>query len=374
MSYTPPTVNYYDLITDSWITMPGVQSVLISRGRQRFQDPFRQTSLTVTMIPTSSTIFSVGQFIDVRDTNTDTSNCYFQGQITDVQRSYAFPYDSVTGATPQDRVTISATGATGVAGTAQLSNESWTVSTVSTIIETLLTNQGLDVGTTATNIIEASAQTFTGSLLDAVNQLLRTAQLSIDDFRIARSVEKLGFTYYPTGQQFNSIAFTDTGTDYAYTGLEYLSSVQNTFNYVEVQATGVFTSIYFPGVPPFNALTYTSFSKNVEDTSNLAEYLYSLLSGQTDPVPFKISTDTNAAPTCMVLAEIPSGTLANAVIGQPVTVAFRGTSGLGTVIGVSCSFYADKGSVELFVSPSLGTPFTLDSTSFGVLNVNKLGF
>jgi hypothetical protein len=374
MSYTPPTVNYYDSVTSSWDTIPGVQSVLISRGRQRFQDPFRQTSLTVTIIPTATTSFSVGQLIDVRDTNADTANCYFQGQITDVQRSYAFPFNSVSGATPEDRITISAAGATGVAGTAQLFNESWGVSPVSTVIETLLTNQGLDVGTTATNIIQASAQTFSGSLLDAVNQLLRTAQLSIDDFLIARSVNKLGFTYYPTGQQFNSIAFTDTGANYAYTGLEYLSSVQNTFNYVEVQATGVFTSIFFPGVPPFNALTYTTFNKDVPDTSNLAAYLFALLSGQTDPVPFQISTDTKAAPTCMVLAQIPSGALANAVIGQPVTVAFRGTSGLGTVIGVNSAFYPDYASVQLYVSPSLGTPFTLDSASFGVLDTNKLGF
>lgn len=374
MPYTAPTVNYYDSGTASWLTMSSVQSVSINRGRQRFQDPFTQTSMTVEIIPTATTTFNVGQFIDVRDTNTDGSACYFQGQITDVQRSYAFPYNSVTGATPQDRITINAAGATGVAGTAQLVNQNWISASVAAITEQLLADQGLQVGSTWSNNIQASAQTFSGSLLDAVNQLLRTAQLALDDYRTARAVNKLGFTYYPVGQQFNSIAFTDTGTGYAYTGLEYLSSVQNTFNWIEVEATGVYTSVTALGSPPFNALKYTTFSKDLADTSNLSSYLYYLLSGQTTPVPFSISTNTNAASGCMALAQIPSGTLANAVIGQPVTVAFRGSSGLGTVLGVNSVFYPDYASVQLFVSPSLGTPFTLDSASFGVLDQNRLGF
>lgn len=373
MPYTPPTVNYYNAGTSSWLTMSGVQSVHISRGRQRFQDPVTQTSMTVEIIPTASTTFSVGQFIDVRNTNTDGSVCYFQGQITDVQRSYAFPYNAGTGATPADRLTISAAGATGVAGTAQLNNVGWLSSNVGGIIQPLLNQQGLQVGTFAVNTIEASSQSFTGALLDAINQLLRTGQLVLDDYKTARSANKLGYTHYPIGKVYNTIAFTDTGTGYAYTGLEYLSSVQNTFNWVEVEATGVYTSVTALGAAPFNALKYTTFSFDAASTSNLSLYLYNLLSGQLSPVPFSISTNTNAAPTCMTLAQIPEGALANAVIGQPVSVAFRGTSAIGNVIGVNSSFYPDHASVQVYLSPSFGASFTLDSASFGVLNQNRLG-
>jgi len=372
MTYTPPTVNYYNAGTASWLTMSGVQSVNISRGRQRFQDPISQTSATIQIIPTVNTTFNVGQFIDVRATNTDASVCYFQGQITDVQRSYDFPYNNVSGATPGDRLTISAAGATGVAGTAQLDNIGWLSRRVGGIIEPLLNQQNLQVGTMATNTIEASSQSYTGPLLEAINQLLNTAQLVLDDYKTARSANKLGYTYYPIGQVYNTIAFTDTGSPYKYTALEYLSSVQNTFNYVEVEPAGLANQIT-QGTAPFNALLYKTFSFSEADANNLSAYLYNLLSGQLAPAPYSITTDTKAAPTCTALAQIPEGALANAVIGQPVTVAFRGTSGIGNIIGVNTSFYDDYASVQCYLSPSFGPSFILDSASFGVLDQNRLG-
>jgi len=374
MPYTAPVVNYITGGGGSWTTIPNVQSVNINRGRQRFQDPLSQTVMTVEVIPTNSTTFSVGQLIDCRDANTDVSPCYFQGRITDVQRSYAFPYNSFTGATPQDRITITATGGTGVIGTAQLNAQSWSAQLVSDTIYALLIAQGMAFGDFRVNSVRNSAQTFSGALLEAVNQLCNTAQYTLDDYVIERIASKLGVTFFPTGQQFNSLSFTDTGSGYAYTGLEFLSSFQNTFNWIEVEATGVYTSVTALGAAPFNALVYKTFNENLADTSNLSSYLYALLSGQTDPVPFSISTNTMAAAGCMALAQVPSGSLTNAIIGQPVSVAFRGTSATGTVIGVNSAFYPDRGNVQVYLSPSLGTPFTLDSSAFGVLDTNRLGY
>lgn len=372
MPYTCPVVNY-EATALSWATISNVQSVNISRGRQRFQDPLSQSVLTVEVIPTNTTTFSVGKFIDVRDANTDGSPCYFQGRITDVQRSYAIPYNSVTGATPADRITITATGGTGTLGTGQLNAETWSADLVDQIISQLLTLQGMSFGDFRANTVRASAQTYTGSLLEAVNQLANTAQYTVDDYRIERIAGKVGITFFPTGQQFNSLAFTDTGTGYAYTNLEYVSSFQNTFNYVEVEPTGLATSVS-SGTAPFNALVYKTFNETTGDASNLSAYLLALLSGQTAPLPFSISTDTLASSSSMALAQIPSGLLTNTVIGQPVSVAFRGTAATGTVVGVTAAFYPDRGSVQLYLSPSLGTPFTLDSTAFGVLDTNRLGY
>jgi hypothetical protein len=374
MSYTAPVVNYEATAGGSFTTIDNVLSVNIKRGRQRFQDPLSQTVMTVEMIPTETTTFSVGQLIDCRDANTDVSPCYFQGRITDVQRSYAFPYNSVTGATPADRITITATGGTGVIGTAQLNSETWTAQLVSDTIYALLINQGMAFGDFRVNSVRNSAQTFTGGLLEAVNQLCNTAQYTLDDYVIERIAGKLGVTFFPSGQNFKTVIFTDLGSGYAYTGLEFLSSFQNTFNWVEVNATGVYTSVTALGAAPFNALVYKTFNENLADTSNLSAYLYALLSGQTDPVPFSISTNTMAAPTCMELAQVPSDSLANAIIGQSCAVAFRGSSGTGTIVGVNSAFYPDRGSVQVYLSPSLGTPFTLDLAAFGLLDTNRLGF
>lgn len=378
MPYTAPVVAYYNTPTASWLTMAEVQSVNLSRGRQRFQDPLSQTSAVIEIIPTSSTTFNVGQYIEVRDANTNESPCYFQGRITDVQRSYSFPYDAVSGSTPADRIIIRASGAIGVAGARQVEGTSWGNIDAATVIGALMSAQSLVSFVTYKNGVKTSAYLgYEGGLLDAVNKLMNTAQLTMDDYKYARlgmiANDQLAFTLFPTGQQFNSIAFSDAGGNYKYTALEYLSSVENTFNEVEVVAESIATSVT-RGVAPFNTLNYQTYNESLADTQNLSAYLYALLSGQTSPVPFIISTDTNAAPTCMTLAQIPSDAIANAVIGQPVSVTFRGTVATGTVIGVSSNFYSDRGSVQLHLSPSLGTPFTLDSSTNGVLDQNRLGY
>jgi hypothetical protein len=377
MPYTTPIVAYYNSGSSSWLTMSGVQSISLNRGRQRFQDPLSGTTAVIEIIPTASTTFSVGQFIEVKDANTSESLCYFQGRITDVQRSYAFPYNSVTGATPADRITISAAGGIGVAGARQVEGTTWSNVDAGTIVGALLYDQSLIAQVEYKNGVKAFSQFYQGPLLEAVNNLLNTAQLTMDDYKLLRVVvttnNQLGFTIFPTGQQFNSIAFSDAGAVYKYTALEYQSSVQNTFNEIEVVSEGVDTAVT-SGTAPFNTLRYPTYNDSVAATVNLSSYLYSLLSGQTTPVPFSISTDTNAAPTCTALAQIPEGALGNAVIGQPVSVTFRGTSATGTVIGVNSNFYPDYAQVQLYLSPSLGTPFTLDSASFGVLDQNRLGY
>ena len=372
MPYSPPVVCYYDTPTATWLTMSGVQSINCSRGRQRFQDPLSQSSAVIEIIPTATTTFSVGQYVEVKDANDDgISPCYFQGRITDVQRSYAFPYDAASGVTPADRMTISAAGAIGVAGARTVDGTIWSNVDAGTVVGVLMSAQSLISSATYLNGVKASSQSYSGPLLAAVNALLNTAQLTIDDYTNSRfgmiTNNQLKFTLFPTGQQFNSIAFSDTGSNYKYTALNYLSSVQNTFNEIEVNATG-FASQITQGTAPFNTLAYQTYNQNATEALNLSAYLYALLSGQTTPLPYTISTDTNAAPTCKVLAEITDETtLANAVIGQPVSVAFRGTSATGTVIGVRSNFYPAYASVQLHLSPSLGTPFTLDSTAFGIL-------
>ena len=383
MPYTAPTVNYSPSSgPPNWQTLTGVQSVSISRGRQRFQDPIAQTNATIELIPATSysTPLAIGQNIDVRDTNADNSPCYFYGRITDIQRSYDMPYNSGTGYAPGDRITISAAGATGVLGTASTTGYG-IGSYISSNIAGICSSQFIDVFYKTPEVL-AFSQTISGPLLDIINQLLRTAQWSLDDCIGPRANYALTVFYYPTGTQYNSISFTDTGSGYAYTNLEFLSSVQNTLNWVNVTSTGVGSYLTNTGLPPYNSLQYNTYSNTTADVQSLSGYLLNLLSGQTTAAPFSIRTNTMAAPTCTALAQLMKGTgpsvtdidTSNAVIGQPVSVTFRGSTSAATVIGVNTVFYPDHASVQLYLSPSLGTPFTLDSTSFGVLDQNRLGY
>jgi hypothetical protein len=384
MPYTPPTVNYNSGSNSTWYSLTGVQSVNISRGRQRFQDPVSQSSMVVELIPANSytLALAIGQPIDVRDTNDTSSVCYFQGRITDIQRSYAFPYNSGSGAAPADRIRITATGATGIVGAVQLADYAMSAGNTWGTISSLVTAaQGINwVDSFSNNLVENSAQTYSGAALDAVNQLLRTSQTTIDDVVVTRSsAQQFAISTWATGSALNSVAFSDTGSNYAYTGLEFLSSVQNTFNWVEVEATGVDTVVATSGSAPYNSLKYSTFNATVADATSLATYLVNMLSGQVAPAPYAISTSTVASASCMTLAQLAkdSGvglTTTNVIMGQQVAVTFRGSTTYGSVVGVNAAFYPDRGNVQLYLSPSLGTPFTLDSSTFGVLDTNRLGY
>lgn len=387
MDYTAPTVNYATPTgVPTWYTLTGVQSVNISRGRQRFQDPTPQSSLTVVLIPaTSYTLdLAIGQLIDVRATNADASSCYFSGRITDIQRSYDMPYNSGTNYAPGDRITITATGPTGTVAAAQTAGTSYFTQGCENIISSLASSQFVNMCWPATNGVQAYGQTFTGGLLDIVNGLCRTAQLTVDDC-VATGATLYRNPYlitYPTGSSYSNITFTDTGSGYAYTNLEFLSSVQNTLNWVQVTSPGVYTSVYSPASPPWNSLIYNTYNATSTDVSSLAAYLYNMLSGQVAPAPYSIGTTTMASSACMALAELMKYTgpavndviTTNAVMGQTVRVVFRGTETFGSVVGINAAFYPDHGSVQLFLSPSLGTPFTLDSVAYGVLDQNRLGY
>jgi hypothetical protein len=375
MTYTAPTVNYSATNNGTYTTLTGVQSVNINRGRQRFQDPFPQSSCTIELIPanTYALPLAIGQFIDVRDSSSGSSPCYFAGQITDVNRTYDVPYNSVTGAAPGDRITITASGGTGALGSALLSSYSLPSQAVSVSLDSIVANANVTYVDEDTLVLN-SAQTLNGSVLEAVNTLLQTAQMLMDDLDTERTGTKRGlFIYRNSANQFLGLTYSDT-TFQRYKTLQFESSAQSTFNWVEVAATGIWTTVTAKGAAPFNALKYTTFNVNQADTSSLSNYLYELLSGQLAPVPFSLGTDTNAYDACMYVAQLANADGQRPAIGEIASITFRGTTVSAQVQGLSANFYPDYGSVQLFFSPSLGTPFTLDSSTNGVLNTNRLGF
>jgi len=376
MPYTAPTVNYSATHNGTYTTLTGIQSVNISRGRQRFQDPFPQTICTVELIPANSYTLplAIGQFIDVRNANTSTSPCYFTGIITDVVRTYAMPYNSVNGAAPDDRITITATGGVGAIGSAVLDNYSISANAkVSDTLDSLIAAQNVAAVSGDYPILH-SAQTLSASALDAVNELLRTGQFIIDDLDGQRLGTTLAVYFYPSGTDFFGVdyAYGDTGAGQRFKSIEYQSTVQNTFNYVKVEPAGLADQVT-SGTAPFNSLVYTTYNASTADALSLSGYLYGLLSGQLTPVPFTIATDTTVSANCVDVSRLAYG-ITGGAIGQVATITFRGTTVSGQIQGIKTNFYADRANVQLYFSPTLGVPFTLDSNTFGVLDTNRLGY
>jgi hypothetical protein len=377
MTYTPPTVNYSATHNGTYTTLTGIQSVSLRRGRQRFQEPFSQSICTIELIPANSYALplAIDQFIDIRDTNSASSPCYFEGQITDVTRTYDLPYNNVSGAAPGDRITVTATGAVGNIGSATLNN--FTMYATDNVTNTLFeigANTKVNVLTESNSILN-SGRVYSGPALEAFNKLLQTAQMLVDDQDTARLGDRLGCRAVNNlGRNPLGLSYSDTGAT-RFESLEYQSSAENTFNYVEVEAEGLTPQVTQAATGRLNSLVYQTYNTDTATALSLSQYLYNLLSGQLAPVPFTIATDTAAAPTCMAAARILTSATGNfPVIGQLATITFRGTTVTGQIQGVSANFYIDRANVQLYFSPSIGVPFTLDSTTNGVLDQNRLGF
>ena len=377
MTYTTPTVNYSTTINGTYTTLTGVQSVVINRGRQRLQDPFPPSSCEIELIPANSyaTPLAVGQFIDVRTTNNALSPAYFVGKITDVERVYDFPFNSGDNSAPGDRIRISATGGTGVLALNTLTAYSWPAQKavqsaidIGTQLNILVTNT---LGPTPQG--NASAQTYTGSAMGAVNELAVTGQFYIDDWDDARGGSGFGYgqpwVLVVVGGQGTPFTFRDTaGSGYKYNSIQYLSSVQSSFTQVQVNPEGLASQVASSGSAPYNTLVQSSYNANTAEASSLAGYLLNL-NQQSTPVPFVVQSSTAINSSVLnvgVLATVPLGTFG--------TVIFRGSTVACSLQGISLAFYPNQASVRCYLAPSLGTPFTLDSASNGVLDTNRLGY
>jgi hypothetical protein len=386
MTYTAPTVNYSNTIDGTFTSLTGVQYVSINRGRQRFQDNFQQTSCVVELIPANSYTLplEIGQFIDVRDTNSGTSPCYFQGLITDITRNFNMPFNSVTGAAPGDRITISASGCVGLLGQRSLTNESFISQDAGLSCADVASRNDIFLASEKAPV-KTSAFTFTGGTLDLINAVLRTAQMLIDDIDNKRTTVQpsplFGFVFN-AGTGNKNFVFSDAATvgSFKYQTLEYVSSVQNSFNEVNVFPQGLATQTDVSGLPPYNTLTYNTFNQTVSDALSLAKFIIAT-QNLVQVTPYKIATNTMLAPSCTdiaVLSTTDQFTVSPFVksmnLGSAATVEFRGTTVEARIQGINTNFYPDYASVQLYLSPSLGTPFLLNNNTFGVLDQNKLGY
>jgi len=404
MPYTAPNVYYASVFDGTYTKLDGVQSVSISRGKSRFQDPQTASQCSVELIPQSTfPSMTIGQFIDIRDSNSGASSAYFAGKITDIQRSYAIPYNAGTGATPADRVTITVTGGTGVLASGYGSDGyggGGAVDATSTLMTgsmnqtnvytTTPQNIGYDYGVFSPivpigqNILAPGPAPW----FDTINRVLNTIQYSADDLDLNRTFKQnyggiadvyAGAYFYPTGQTGKSISLVDDGTTgatvYKYAQIEYVSSVQSSFSQVVIQYAAFAASAYTnqelnitSGLPPFVSFNYPTAIATTTQGTSLGNYVLAV-NNQSIPAPFSIGTSTTQQESAAAL-----GKLAECPIGTAVTVKFRGTTVTATVCGISASYYTDRANIRLNLTPSLGTPFTLDSTAFGVLDTNRLGY
>lgn len=387
MPYAPPNVYYASVFDGTYTKLDGVQSVSIKRGKTRFQDPTPGSQCVIELIPqaTYPAAIALGQYIDIRDENNGLSPAYFAGQITDIDRSYSIPYDAGTGLAPEDRVVITVTGGTGVLasgyGSSGYGYPAGVDATYQLIIGSMSVAQvyGINAanqGWVYPNIPKPIGQEVLAPniapWLDNINKVLNTIQYSVDDYDLLRQFKyngafytvSAGVFFYPTGQTEKTLTFTDdgsTGTDtYKFQQIDYESSVQSAFTQVLVESS-LATQDVKSGEPPYIGFSYRTAAVTISQATDLGNYILTTNASKT-PTPFLIGTSTAAQDNVGNLGKLDLTRLGSAVI-----VKFRGTTVNATVCGITANYYSDYASVSFNLTPSLGTPFILDSIAFGIL-------
>jgi hypothetical protein len=192
--------------------------------------------------------------------------------------------------------------------------------------------------------------------LDLVNKIARTAQYFIDDRDNQR--DNVGVLAGQVGM---------------IVGLEFFSSAENVFNQINVYPDGLATQSQ-TGTAPFNSLDYYTTNNTTADAASLAGLLYNLFNGLTTAVPFTLTTDTNADDTWLGVAQLQTPTGGAGYIAAGATITFRGATYNAQIQRIAVSFTPDVARLALTLSPNLGTPFTLNSNQFGILDTNRLGY
>ena len=388
MTYTPPSVQYCATLNGTYTVLSGVQSVNINRGRKIATDPFVGSTCVIEIIPpaTFTVELAVGQFIDVRQTNSATADAYFCGRITDIERTYEMPYNTVTGAAPGDRIVITCSGPTGQLAATQLNDYLVTGVAGGQQSSTVqLANISTDNGFASANINvqDKTPQTFTysGGAFDLFNQIARNVQAYIDDLDLQRSPfggfsSAIGF-FAPNYQVSTSVTDVFPGNAGShFMGLQFLSSTEQAFNEILVTANGRTTQVVLAASGPYNTLNYSTTLDRESDMLDLAQYLFTF-NQQTTAVPATITLSSTENTQINRFAEIKTFTTTSnnfLMLGSRVNIDFRGQNYVGQLQGIQTSYYIDQSRQTLYFSANLGQPFTLDNDRFGVLDTSRLGY
>jgi hypothetical protein len=374
MAYAAPVVSYSSTIDGTYTALTGVQSVRVSRGRRFFQDNFSASSCVIDLIPaaTYATPLAIGQFIDVRKANNSASEAYFTGRIIDIERSYDIPYNSTTGYAPGDRITITCGGAAGVVASNVIANTTYFGDLALQNVNAVLNDSGVQwVASNFGTVLSGNITVQNRGALDVVNDLLRTAQATMDDYDLSRVDIGRKFALIIYSAANATFVFEDTNPLTKFNRINYSSSAQSVFNKVNVEAAGL-TAQTVSGTAPFNTLVYNTYNQTSTQALSLANYLYTIYSQSFTPIPSMIGTDSKMFPDCMQIAVMAPDQ--PAFIGANVSVSLRGVTTDTVGQGFDAFFYPDYGKIDMYLSPGFGTPFTLNSASFGVLNTNRLGY
>lgn len=360
-----------------------VTSLTWDYGRKQLTDRWTPYIMEVELIPTPSfTAPQIGQLLEYNPNFID-DTATARGIITDVKRTYGIPKDATTGATPADRVRITASSIYMYKlSTAKVNGASLGSSSIAYALNALQTAAGTSVPiqlsggmltvTTPYNTFTAQTQTYTGNVLDYVN-LMTTACCGYVNEGGYGSIglympDSLKLSQYgenadnPVVATYSDADANNAGTvTFRYDQIEFYSSADNTYDKINI----TYNNQTATAVAGTGTTTYTTNTPlaNASDAAQTASVMSKQLASD-NPTPFRIS-----------MSNAVTGNLVPYVglSGYSAKVKFRGTTYNCIVEGWTVTQTPGEARYTVYFSPSIGVPLVLDSTAFGILDTNILG-
>ena len=359
------------------VTLNDIQEINIEQGRQWTTDPYDAGRMIIrcrNIAGWGSPNPKIGQRIRCNITPTGGSAInFFVGRITDVQIEY--------GNLPaMDVAVITCESALGYLARRQLTAQALTQKNTTEQAYDAVVASGVPVTAAyVTGLSTASAQTYTGNLLDLVNELVPNTEYGrIVQYGSAVATQPT-VKFLPRNKTVSSIIATDDPTAGAllirYHSITFTSGQDNHYTQVTVQPQGLATQVSTNG-STYYGLTVSSLDYTTGQALSHAQYLVSNFSNTDSEIAgftWRLSNNGQMDNTQkqLNLADFVS----EYQVGSLVTLDFRGTFYKAVLEGVNITITGDDIEFDCYLSPKdLNSYLILNDADFGQLNENKLGF
>jgi hypothetical protein len=355
------------IIYDGSVNVSDAQSISITRGRGQLTDPFKGGTATINGRNVADLpAIEIGKEIEIVAEEGVNSFTMFHGVVSDVQITFGQVAN-------MDSYEIFCEDALAIAGRGQTSDPfGWaagrsTYQAAEDVLYNAFTSALSFTGSSANSFVSGQSAP-NANVLQLLNKIMATEQgylYPIDPF----TIQWIGRNEYQPLAQLGT--FTDgtaatVNTTAPFDTVNFRSHADSYFDRVVVEAEGL-----LPRAEGLGSRVYTiqTYDQTLTQAENLADYLLAILNVQ-NSVPNSISTTS----------EVQSNNLAIEVAqlagsGRQVGLILRGQLYTVFVEGSTVTATPEQSRFTLnLVSSEALSFFILDSTAFGRLDTDRLGF
>ena len=359
----------------TYTALTNVQTIQFSIGRQAQLDQTKASTGSFEMrYPTgyASPITELVAGTEIKIENvTGVTNQLFVGRIDNVLTKYGIPFASGVG--QEDYLQATFEGAFAIVGRMQGNNYAMAADSILNQVANASTETGLTIGFTQSAPILAGT-TVSSTWGDWINRVCQSTNSRIWVSLILNSIAIVSpFTFSVSPVNFSDTA--NDSTNQVYNQINFDSLADNFYTQVTVtpESFGAATVTNVGATAPFRTYQANTLNASTGQASDYASYL---LSNYGAP-KFAISSFTcmAEAQNSFQLDKIGTGGFLSAAPGTQIGVTFRGVTYQCIVEGVNFSATPAGSSYTYYVSGAdLNAYLILDSTTFGTLDNNKLGY